>query len=47
MHAAVDCWEAGLQKGRLARSLKTTVSAKDAEALREFGRSLGLAEVTA
>jgi predicted RNA-binding protein YlxR (DUF448 family) len=46
LHATAECWDAGLKKERLARSLRTTISTHDAEALREFARSLGLVEVT-
>ena len=45
--AKQECWETGLRKGKLERALKVAVSAADAEALREFARSLGLAEVNA
>ena len=43
--AQAECWETGLTKGRLERSLKVTISASDAGALREFARDLGLVEV--
>jgi len=36
-----DCWTRAVRKGRLERSLKTTLSAADAAALMEFA---GLAE---
>jgi predicted RNA-binding protein YlxR (DUF448 family) len=47
LHATAECWETGIGKGKLARSLKTSVSPQDAEALREFARGLGLVEVKA
>lgn len=31
-----DCWQQAIDKGRLAHSLKTTLSEKDAEALRAY-----------
>ena len=43
--AKAECWETGLKKGRLERSLKVSISASDAEGLREYARNLGLAEV--
>jgi predicted RNA-binding protein YlxR (DUF448 family) len=46
MHASEECWETGLKKGRLGHSLKATVSAEDADGLRQFARGLGMAEVT-
>jgi len=45
--AKEECWEAGLRKGRLERSLKVTVSPDDAAALREFASALSPAEVQA
>jgi predicted RNA-binding protein YlxR (DUF448 family) len=42
-----ECWEAGLKKGRLAHSLKATISSADAEALKAFAQRLGTAEVSA
>jgi predicted RNA-binding protein YlxR (DUF448 family) len=42
-----ECWETGLRKGKLERSLKVSISVADAEALREFAGSLRLAEVNA
>lgn len=44
--AQEECWKAGLAKGRLERSLKTSISKADADALRAYAGSLGLAEVT-
>ena len=46
LHAQAECWETGLKKGRLAHSLKVTVSPANADALREYARGLGLVEVT-
>ena len=40
-----ECWETGLRKGKLERSLKVSITATDADGLREFARSLGLGEV--
>jgi predicted RNA-binding protein YlxR (DUF448 family) len=37
---AAECWEAALGKGGLARTLKTTISEKDADAIREYAASL-------
>jgi predicted RNA-binding protein YlxR (DUF448 family) len=34
-----ECWERALTKGRLEHSLKTKLTAKDADALREFAAS--------
>ena len=44
--AQEDCWKLGLDKGRLARSLKVNISNEHADALRAYAASLGLAEVT-
>jgi predicted RNA-binding protein YlxR (DUF448 family) len=35
----VDCWDAAVRKGRLARSLKTTISAEDAGAITAYASS--------
>jgi uncharacterized protein len=35
------CWEQGIKKGKLGRSLKTTVSKEDAEALLAFAEEMG------
>jgi len=43
--AKVECWETGLKKGRLERSLKVAISASDAAGLREYAGNLGLTEV--
>lgn len=43
--AKVECWETGLTKGRLERSLKVSISTSDAAALREYAGGLGLTEV--
>jgi len=43
--ANVECWETGLKKGRLERSLKVSISPTDAAALREYAGGLGLTEV--
>lgn len=43
--ARAECWETGLNKGRLERSLKVQVSAADANGLLDFARGLGLIEV--
>lgn len=40
-----QCWELAIAKGRLGRSLKVSVTASDAEALRSFASSLGIDEV--
>lgn len=40
--ASAACWQQALKRDRLARSLKTTISPQDREALLEFGRRLGL-----
>ena len=45
MCAKPECWETGLRKGKLERSLKVSITATDAEGLREFARNLGLVEV--
>lgn len=39
--AQAECWEKALKKGGLERTLKTTISKKDADALREYATSLG------
>ena len=44
--AKTECWDGGLKKGRLEHSLKVSISASDAEGLREYARNLGLAGVT-
>jgi len=44
--AKVECWETGLRKGRLERSLKVSISAAEAAALRDYAGRLGLTEVT-
>ena len=41
----IECWETGLTKGGLERSLKVSISADDAAALREYAGRLGLSEV--
>lgn len=33
-----ECWDRAIRKGKLERSLKTSLSAPDQEALREFAR---------
>jgi len=43
--AQEGCWKLGLDKGRLERSLKVKISSEDADALRAYAASLGLAEV--
>jgi predicted RNA-binding protein YlxR (DUF448 family) len=35
-----SCWEQALKKGRLARSLKTTISQEDADALRAYAAAM-------
>jgi predicted RNA-binding protein YlxR (DUF448 family) len=35
-----ECWETALKKGRLAHSLKTTITERDADALRAHAASL-------
>ena len=35
-----DCWRLAAQKGRLDRALKTSVSARDKEALLQYAQSL-------
>ena len=35
-----DCWRLAVQKGRLERALKTSVSARDKEALLQYAQSL-------
>lgn len=35
-----DCWRLALQKGRLDRALKTSVSASDKEALLQYAQAL-------
>lgn len=35
-----DCWRFAIQKGRLDRALKTSISAHDKEALLEYAQSL-------
>jgi predicted RNA-binding protein YlxR (DUF448 family) len=35
-----DCWRLAVQKGRLDRALKTSVSARDKEALLQYAQSL-------
>ncbi|MEX0682031.1 MAG: YlxR family protein [Dehalococcoidia bacterium] len=35
-----QCWEQAIKKGRLERSLKTTLTATDAAGLREYATSL-------
>jgi predicted RNA-binding protein YlxR (DUF448 family) len=35
-----DCWRLAVQKGRLDRALKTSVSASDKEALLQYAQSL-------
>jgi predicted RNA-binding protein YlxR (DUF448 family) len=42
LHPRAECWETGLKKGRLERSLKAALSAEDARALREYAARLGL-----
>lgn len=36
VHQQADCWEAGLKKGRLERSLKTKLTPDDLRGLRNF-----------
>jgi len=38
--ATPDCWRLAVQKGRLDRALKTTVSARDKEAILQHTQSL-------
>jgi predicted RNA-binding protein YlxR (DUF448 family) len=38
--AAPDCWRLAVQKNRLDRALKTTVSARDKEAILQHAHSL-------
>jgi hypothetical protein len=35
-----DCWRLAVQKGRLDRALKTSLSARDKEALLQYAQSL-------
>ena len=35
-----DCWRLAIQKGRLDRALKTSVSARDTEVLLQYAQSL-------
>ena len=37
---ALDCWRLAIQKGRLDRALKISVSARDKEALLQYAQSL-------
>jgi len=40
LHADRPCWDMAIKKKRLERSLKSTLSAQDAEALSAFSREL-------
>ena len=38
--ASPSCWEVALKRGRLAQSLRVTISEQDRQALADFGASL-------
>jgi predicted RNA-binding protein YlxR (DUF448 family) len=38
--ASPSCWEVALKRGRLAQSLRVTISEQDRQALAEFGAAL-------
>jgi predicted RNA-binding protein YlxR (DUF448 family) len=38
--ASPSCWEVALKRGRLAQSLRVTISEEDRRALADFGASL-------
>lgn len=38
---ALDCWQAGLQKGRLEYVLRTTITGENREQLIRYGQELG------
>jgi predicted RNA-binding protein YlxR (DUF448 family) len=40
VHGNLECWDTALKKDRLAKALKTVISAADRQALREYGQSL-------
>jgi predicted RNA-binding protein YlxR (DUF448 family) len=44
--AKPECWELGLKKGRLERSLQVSIPAEDVSGLREYASRLGLVEVS-
>jgi predicted RNA-binding protein YlxR (DUF448 family) len=43
--AQASCWQAALQRDRLGRALRTTISTKDAEALRSYAERYQTAAV--